>query len=220
MLGRAGAAFVVVGLFAAGLAAGAIKAGSTATPTTTSDTTTTVTITDTSTNVGTTSSTSVTTTTVATTTTASTVETIAAARPPAGCVFASGFALLEPYRTLLVLGRVADTRGRSVSDAAVGYPADQSVVTASSVALHAGGCAFGSADVRGLSVFGGAVTARRVKLDARGDVSDVTVAVKGLTIGGEARRFGSAVHCPSATGAVSSCSRWQIGRGPEAWLCT
>jgi Peptidase family M23 len=191
MLGRAGAGFVVVGLFAAGLAAGAIKAGPTAPPTTTGDTTTATmtTTTDTSIDVTTTGSTSVTTTTVATTTTAPALKTIAAVRPPTGCVFASGFALLEPGRPLLALGRVADTRGRGVSDAAVGYPADQSVLTASSVDLHAGGCAGGSAQVRRVSLFGGAVSAERVKLQARGDVSHATVAVEGLAIGGRAAAF-------------------------------
>jgi murein DD-endopeptidase MepM/ murein hydrolase activator NlpD len=228
MRGRAGAVVLVVGLFAAGLAAGAIKARpfpatttsdttattATAATTTTSTASTVATTTAASTDVATTTaSTSVATTTV-TTTAAPAVKTLTAVRPPAGCVFASGFALLDPGRAQLALGRVADAREHSVSEAAVAYPADQSILSASSVDLQAGGCAGGRADVREVSLFGGAVTARRVRLKARGDVTRATVEVEGLAIGG--RGMASHLGRTLAVGDWGSLVARAVADGDEA----
>src|SRR5919197_523055 len=112
MRGRAGALLVIVGLFAAGLAAGAIKAGlpvPNAPPPTTTTTETTAT-------TDVTTTTAPTTTAPTTTTTAApVVKTIAAVRPPSGCVFVTGFALRQPGRPQLVLGCAAASRGKNFS---------------------------------------------------------------------------------------------------------
>ena len=188
MRGRVGVVALVVGLFAAGLAASAIRAGSTAPPTTTEETTeaaTQETTTTVPTSTGTTTAPSPTTTTIP----ATVGKTIMAAPAPAGCLVVAAFALLEPGRPLLVLGRAADAkRTRNVAARSVAYPADGSVVRASSVDLHAAGCADrgnGRADVRSISLFGGAITARRVELGVRGGVAGKGVEIAGLAIGGK-----------------------------------
>ena len=178
---RAGVVVLVLSLFAAGIAAGAIHAGPPppATTTTTRPPTTPAT-----TDVTTTDTTVGATTTVATTTAATTTTTTTSPAPPpkpAGklltasplvsprCLVVSGFALLEPGRRPLTLGKVAVVPRRSrAADGAVAYPADGSVLTASSVSLSGGGCgtsARARAVVGSLSLFGGAVTIRSVELE-------------------------------------------------------
>ncbi len=184
MRGRVGALVLVLGLFAAGLAAGAIKAGPTAPPTTPTDTTTEATTTE-----------DVTTTTAPTTTTVPTTTTTVAPPPahnaidssPIGsgsCVIAA-FALQAPGGQTRVLGRTASKHDVAAYD--VAFPADGSIVTAGSVALRAAGCdGKGHAEVRALSLFGGAVTARSVALAASKNVADSAIRIDGLTIAGKA----------------------------------
>src|SRR5690242_17123773 len=123
MRGRAGVVALMLALFGAGIAASAIHAGSPLSTTTTSDTTTTTSTTPTTTDVTTQTTSGASTTTAATTTTTTTTTTTATttASPPepAGkplvtsqlakprCLLLAGFALLEPGRRPLALGRVA-----------------------------------------------------------------------------------------------------------------
>ena len=199
---------VVVCLFAAGLAAGAIHAGPTARPTTLPETTTesteqaTTTTTSVSITTSTTTATTTTTTTAAATTTATTTtpSTTTAPRPPFGkaitpgppvdsgdCVVLAAFALLEPDGATRVLGRAAQaSRSAEVVLGAVRYPADGSVLTASSISLHANACEDGRVRVRSVSLFGGAMTARRVEIGVRRDVVGNRIRIRGLTIHGRA----------------------------------
>jgi murein DD-endopeptidase MepM/ murein hydrolase activator NlpD len=194
---------VVLSLFAAGLAAGGIHAGpplATTTTTTTTDTTATTT-TDVSTTVtSTTPTTTAATTTVATTTAATTTAPAPKPTPkPAGklltatplapprCLLVSGFALLQPGRQPLTLGNVAAVPRRpSAADSRVAYPADGSVLTASSVVLSGSGCgtsARARAVVGSVSLFGGAATIRSVDLTVRNGIAGKSAAVTGLTVG-------------------------------------
>jgi murein DD-endopeptidase MepM/ murein hydrolase activator NlpD len=159
--------------------------------------TTTVT-TDVTTQPATTTATPAPTTTVPTTTVATT--TSPAPKPkPAGklltatplaaprCFVLAGFALLQPGRPPLALGPVAVVPRRSrASDGPVVYPADGSVLSASSVRLSGGGCetsARARAVVGSVSLFGGAATIRSVELDVRGGTAGEHAIVDGLTIG-------------------------------------
>ena len=197
---------MVLSLFAAGLAAGGIQAGpppATTTTTTTTDTTTTTT-TDVTTTVTTTASTTTAATTTAGTTTAPTAPTSTAPAPApkpksAGtlltaaplasprCLALAGFALLQPGRQPLTLGGVAVVpRRSSAGDTGVAYPADGSVLTASSVSLSGSGCgatARARAVVGSVSLFGGAATIRSVVLNVRDGVAGKSAAVTGLTVG-------------------------------------
>ena len=193
---------MVLSLFAAGLAAGGIHAGPPlATTTTTTTETTTTTATDVTTTVTATAPvTTAATTTVATTTAATT--TAPAPRPkskPAGklltatplaaprCLLVAGFALLQPGRRPLALGSVAVVPHRpSAADSGVAYPADGSVLTASSVGLSGSGCgtaARARAVVGSVSLFGGAATIRSVELSVRNGIAGKTAAVTGVTVG-------------------------------------
>ncbi len=202
MRGRAGVVAFVVALFAAGVAAGAIHAGSPLSLTTTSDTAATVT-TPTTTDVTTQPTTTAATTTTATATT--TAPTTTAALPPkpapkpAGrlltaaplgtprCALLAGFALLEPGRSPITLGDVAVLpRAPNMSISGVTYPANGSVLTASSVSLRGSGCgpgARGHAHVGSLSLFGGAVTVQGVELGVSKGTAGTGASVTGLSVG-------------------------------------
>jgi hypothetical protein len=180
---------VLAGLFAAGIAAATIQANPTAPSATTVDETTTESSTYETTTVATTTA-----TTIATTTTTSTATTTSSAkatvvlpvrRPIVGrCLLVGAFAVLEPHRPAQVLGPVAKAaRPRGAGTGSIAYPADGSLFTASSIDLHTSGCETGGrAQVRELSLLGGAITARRVTLGVGG--GNVTVRIRGLSIGG------------------------------------
>jgi murein DD-endopeptidase MepM/ murein hydrolase activator NlpD len=201
----AGVVVLLLSLFAAGLAAGGIHAGPPLTTTSTTDTTTTAT-----TEVTTAETTTVATTTTPTTATAATTTaptTTAPAPKPAPkpkprspgkllataplaaprCLLLAGFALLQPGRQPLTLGALAVVPRRSkAGERGVAYPADGSVLTASSVSLTGSGCgttARARAVVGSLSLFGGAATIRSVELGVRGGIAGETGAVTGLTVG-------------------------------------
>jgi murein DD-endopeptidase MepM/ murein hydrolase activator NlpD len=186
MRGRVGVVVLVLGLFAAGLAAGAIQAGSTAPPTTTAETTT-----EPSTTQETTTAPPVsTTTTVPSTTTAApaSARNVLAAGPieSGRCVLVAAFVLLEPNGQVRVLGPAAQSpHAHDVAASSVAYPGDGTIVTASVISLHAGGCGGGRAVVSSLSLFGGAITARSVGLGAHGNVVGKGLRIEGLTIGGK-----------------------------------
>jgi murein DD-endopeptidase MepM/ murein hydrolase activator NlpD len=181
--------FVLAGLFAAGMAAATIQANPTAPSATTLDETTTESSTDETTTATTTTSTSIaTTTTTSTATTSSPAKAtvvLSVRRPIVGrCLLVGAFAVLEPDRPAQVLGPVIQApRPRAADSGSITYPADGSLVTASSIDLHTSGCRTGGrADVRALSLLGGAITARRVTLGVAG--SNVTVRIRELAISG------------------------------------
>ena len=202
MRGRVGVALVFLGLFGAGLAAGAIRAGATVPPPPTEETTTEPSTTDeattiaTTTTTPTTSPTTTTTTTVAPTPARNEIE----AGPPIGssaCLVAA-FALQAPDGQTRVLGRAADSpHVHQVVAHNVAYPADGSIVTAASVSLRAPGCGRrGHAEVRSLSLFGGVVTARSVALALSKRVVDSAIRIDGLAIAGKAATLRSGRPLP------------------------
>jgi hypothetical protein len=189
MRGRMGMVVVLAGLFAAGIAAATIQANPTVPSATTVDETTAESSTEETTTVATTTA-----TTIATTTTTSTATTRSSAkatvvlpvrRPIVGrCLLVGAFALLEPDRPARVLGPVARApHPRDAGTESIAYPADGSLVAASSTDLHTSGCGTGGrAEVRALALLGGAITARRVTLGV--GAGDVTVRIRGLEIRG------------------------------------
>jgi murein DD-endopeptidase MepM/ murein hydrolase activator NlpD len=204
MQGRVGVVILVVVLFAAGLGAGAIHAGSTVDPpgttTSTEPTTTGATTTVDTTSVATTT-TATTTTVPATTETRATVPTVLPVkRPTEGrCLLVGAFELKAPAGASSMLGPTVSAP--RLTDAAVGrtavYPADASIVSAAAIELHAHGCASATARVRSLSLFGGAVKADAVALEARNET--VTGRFSGLVIRG--KRFASLPRRPVALGS-------------------
>src|SRR6266508_1598880 len=193
MRGRVGVALVFLGLFGAGLAAGAIRAGATVPPPPTEETTTEPSTTDEATTIA---PTTTTTTTVAPTPARNEIE----AGPPIGssaCLVAA-FALQAPDGQTRVLGRAADSpHVHQVVAHDVAYPADGSIVTAASVSLRAPGCGRrGHAEVRSLSLFGGVVTARSVALALSKRVVDSAIRIDGLAIAGKAATLRSGRPLP------------------------
>src|SRR5437763_1446552 len=125
------------------------------------------------------------TTTEATTTTETTAPeptaaTLAiAAAPQSGCPSVGAVGLLFPHRRPVVLAP-----GRQLSTAQVAYPADGSILTATSLSLGTS-CSEtrpvgGTAQVRGISLFGGAVTAQTATLNLSGGGASVS----GLVVNG------------------------------------
>ena len=103
-----------------------------------------------------------------------------------GSCLVAAFALQAPGGETRVLGRVAKPK-HDVAAYDVAFPADGSIVTATSVVLHARGCGGrGHAEVRSLSLFGGAVTARSVALAVSKNVADPAIRIDGLKIAGKA----------------------------------
>jgi len=77
-------------------------------------------------------------------------------------------------------------RRSSAGDNGVAYPADGSVLTASSVSLSGSGCgttARAHAVVGSVSLFGGAATIRSVELNVRNGIAGKSAAVNGVTVG-------------------------------------
>jgi murein DD-endopeptidase MepM/ murein hydrolase activator NlpD len=181
--GHAGAVALAFCLFVAGLAAGVIHAGPPLPPTTTGDTTTDPTTEETTTAPAVTTTTA----TIPTTTAAQAATAITAGSPIAsgGCVLVAAVALLDPDGQTRALGPVAQApRTHNVDAGSVAYSADASIVTASSISLHAGGCADGRVEVRSVSLFGGAIGAESIELVVRGGVVGKGPRIHGLTIAG------------------------------------
>ena len=195
------------GLFVAGVSAGTLRADATTpadTTTTESTTTTATTSTDTTadtttqaatTTVATTATVATTTPTAATTTTTTKTTAAPPKRKPATpvaqrrrgpCLLVGGVAVLEPGGPARVLGPVARGQGRRhTATGGIAYPAGGSVARVGSIDLHTSACgpkATGSAVVRSVSLFGGAITAQSVKLVVHGRGSGIA----GLRIGGAA----------------------------------
>ena len=190
MRGRVGAVVLVLGLFAAGLAAGGIKAGPAVPPTTTGDTTTepstTEVVTTTTAPIETTTTTTVATTTAVAPTPAPARNALEAAPIGSDTCLVAAFALQAADGQTRVLGRAAASK-HDVVASDVAFPADGSIVTAGSVALRAASCSGGGhAEVRSLSLFGGAVTARSVALAVAENVGDSAIRIDGLEIRGKA----------------------------------
>jgi murein DD-endopeptidase MepM/ murein hydrolase activator NlpD len=178
---------LLAGLFAAGMTAATIQANPTAPSATTLDETTAESSTEeTTTTLATTIATTTTTTASAATTKSPAKATVVmpVSRPIVGrCLLVGAFAVLEPDRPAQVLGPVAQAGPSEADTRSIAYPADGSVVTASSIDLHTGGCGTsGRAEVRALSLLGGAIAARRVTLGVGG--GDVSVRIRGLVIEG------------------------------------
>ncbi len=98
----------------------------------------------------------------------------------------AGVVLLRPNRPPTVVGEVADARSRAAQVGSLIYPDDGAIVTASSVTLRERACTTGrprsaDAQLRDVSLFGGAVTAARVTLEL-GTTDSASVA--GLAVDG------------------------------------
>jgi hypothetical protein len=176
------------GLFVAGITAGVIHAGPPPTPpTTTSDTTTEATTTTDS--VSTTTAPVVTTTATVPTTTA--VPAATALKPgqsvgSGGCVLVAALVLQQPGVQARVLGPAAySPRVNRAGAGGVAYPANGSVVSASSIGMHAANCANGRVELQSVSLFRGAVTARLIELTVRGGVVAKGVRIDGLAVAGK-----------------------------------
>ena len=128
--------------------------------------------------------------TAPTTTTAAARVLPVASRVDGGCFLVGAVAFVTPRGSARVLGPVAQSpSGRDVARDGIAYPANGSIVTAASIDLRTSGCgmrrlASGRAEVSSLSLFGGAITARRVQLGVRGGVP-VESGVSGLEVGGK-----------------------------------
>ncbi|MEN3342762.1 MAG: peptidoglycan LD-endopeptidase LytH [Actinomycetota bacterium] len=188
--------------FAAGVSAATLRADTTTAADTTTDVTTTgttatgVTATTATTTTG--STTTVVTTTTAPTTTAPARKTLSAATRAGArrCLLVGGVALLGPRGPARVLGPAAQApQGTELRTGAVAYPADASIVAADSIDVRTSGCgrkAGGSAVLRSLSLFGGAVTAESVELATGG----AGVRIAGLAIGGKAAAVHAGLRLP------------------------
>ena len=91
-----------------------------------------------------------------------------------------------------MLGPIVQSRNaRNLLATGIAYPADGSVVTSSAIDLATSGCkrATGTATVRALSLFGGAIRAERVALAVRGRRPAATSTIIGLEIEGRPIRI-------------------------------
>ena len=175
------------GLFVAGITAGVIHAGPPpAPPTTTDDTTTDATTTD---SVSTTTTPVVTTTATVPTTTAVPAATALKPGQPVGsggCVLVAALVLQEPGVQARVLGPAAfSPRVSRAGAGGVAYPANGAIVSASSIGMHAANCANGRVELHSVSLFRGAVTARRIELSVRRGVVAKGVRIDGLAVAGK-----------------------------------
>ena len=186
--GQHGAVALACGLFVAGITAGVIHAGPSPTPpTATGDTTTeATTATD---SVATTTTPVVTTTATVPTTTA--VPAATALEPgqsvgSGGCVLVAALVLQEPGVQARVLGPAAfSPRVSRAGAGGVAYPASGSILSASSIGMHAANCANGSVELHSVSLFRGAVTAGLIELIVRGGVVAKGVRIDGLAVFGK-----------------------------------
>jgi murein DD-endopeptidase MepM/ murein hydrolase activator NlpD len=108
------------------------------------------------------------------------------------CLLVGAIGVLAPGERLRVLGPFARAAsGQRVGAGRAAYPADGTIATASAIDVRTSGCgrggaASGRALIRSLSLFGGAVTARRVELDTRGVSVLATSGLTGLAVSGKA----------------------------------
>ena len=94
--------------------------------------------------------------------------------------------LQEPGVQARVLGPAAFSPRISRAGAeGVAYPANGSIVSASSIGMHAANCANGRVELHSVSLFRGAVTARRIELTVRGGVVAKGVRIDGLAVAGK-----------------------------------
>ncbi|HEX7312057.1 MAG TPA: hypothetical protein VF232_12860, partial [Gaiellaceae bacterium] len=154
-------------LFVAGITAGVIHAGPLPTPPTTTGDTTTEAATTTDSVSTTTTSAPTTTATVPTTTAAPAASALKPGQPvrSGGCVVFAAFVLQEPGAQARVLGpAVFSPRAKRAGAGRVAYPANGSIVSASSIGMHAANCANGRVELHSVSLFRDALTARRIEL--------------------------------------------------------
>src|SRR5439155_6332746 len=95
--------------------------------------------------------------------------------------------LLLPSRAAAALGPTADAQTRAAQLDGLDYPADDSIATASSATLHESTCTeegpkSGEAQLHGVSLFGGEVTAARVTLTLGATAS---ASIVGLVVDGK-----------------------------------
>jgi murein DD-endopeptidase MepM/ murein hydrolase activator NlpD len=127
-----------------------------------------------------------------------------------GCIF-GGVVLLLPHHAPLLIGPAADAPSTPVAAMSnLLYPADGSIVTATTVALEGSGCANGrpaggKTRLDALSLFGGAITADSVGLTIADAGARHADAISGLEIDG------TAVHPTDGT---------QIALGTWGYLVT
>ena len=207
MRGRAGVVVLVVSLFVAGVSAGAIRAGQEP-PTTTGDTTTVSTTVETTTAATTTTTTAATTTTAKTTPRLPPATVLTAAPAGSGCLVLAAFALVEPGRATRIIGGAATLGARTIPEQDVAYPADGSIIRASSIDARAPGCTNGSAKVESLSLFGGAIRARSVGLS----VSGARAAVEGLAVRKSVAGWGSVTTSAEPDPAQSAALAVHLNR--------
>ena len=175
-------------------------------------------VTETATTTDVTTTDAVTTTEPATTTETTAPEPTAAtlaiaAAPQSGCPPVGAVGLLLPHRRPVVLAP-----NRQLATAQVAYPADGSILTAAGLSLgtscsetHPVG---GTAQVRGISLFGGAVTARTATLDLSGggaSVSGLVVNGRPTTLApGHAVRIGNWGYVIAPDPSAASRSAFEI----------
>jgi murein DD-endopeptidase MepM/ murein hydrolase activator NlpD len=149
-----------------------------------------------------------------TTTAAPTGATLAiAAAPPSGCPPVGAVGLLLPHQRPVVLAPE-----RQLTTAQVAYPADGSILTAAGLSLDST-CtdtrpAGGTAQVRGISLFGGAITARTATLSLSGGGGSVSgLAVNGrpaTLVAGRAIRIGNWGYLIAPDPAAASHSAFEV----------
>ena len=107
------------------------------------------------------------------------------------CLLVGGLALLEHGGAPRVLGPVAEPpKVEDAGSSGIAYPADGSIATTAGINLQTNGCsagraANGYAGVHALSLFGGAITARTVELSVRNGKLLGSGAIGGLAVGGK-----------------------------------
>jgi len=154
-----------------------------------------------------------------TTTSGPTVETLAiAAAPPSGCPPVGAVGLLLPHRRPVVLAPE-----RQLTTAQVAYPADGSILTAAGLSLDST-CTDtrptgGTAQLRGVSLFDGAVTARTATLSLSGAGGSVSgLAVNGRPaklVAGHALRIGNWGYLIAPDPAAPSRSAFEVELSSE-----
>src|SRR3954454_190899 len=168
----AGGVVLLIGMFAAGLAAAGGHAGPVGFVVTTVEATVQLTTTASTTTTAEPASTTAPTTTALPAPTG-TVVAPTARRIGGLSLLVGGVALVQSGGSPLVLGPVAEPpRLEDAGSGGIAYPADGSVVTTAGINLRTDGAATGRASngyesVHSLSLFGGAITARSVELSVR-----------------------------------------------------
>jgi Peptidase family M23 len=101
-------------------------------------------------------------------------------------VLVAALVLQEPGVQARVLGPAAfSPRASRAGAGGVAYPTNGSIVSASSIGMHAANCANGRVELHSVSLFRGAVTARRIGLIVRRGVVAKGVRIDGLAVAGK-----------------------------------